>query len=141
MAGPRYRREIGQYRDVVDDGSVALKDLASTTGFIPSGWCPSIAKMGLPTRGGALDRDTTVEGVRMHVRTARLKFVMGHQNSFTARDDAGYTVPMMCAWVRGASADDPLTNTAKREVLYQFCLLYTSPSPRDRTRSRMPSSA
>ena len=26
-------------------------------------------------------------------------------------------------------------------VLYQNCLLYTSPSPRDRTRSRMPSSA
>ena len=25
--------------------------------------------------------------------------------------------------------------------LYYFCLLYTSPSPRDRTRSRMPSSA
>ena len=25
--------------------------------------------------------------------------------------------------------------------LYQDCLLYTSPSPRDRTRSRMPSSA
>ena len=24
---------------------------------------------------------------------------------------------------------------------YEFCLLYTSPSPRDRTRSRMPSSA
>ena len=24
---------------------------------------------------------------------------------------------------------------------YYFCLLYTSPSPRDRTRSRMPSSA
>ena len=26
-------------------------------------------------------------------------------------------------------------------VLYESCLLYTSPSPRDRTRSRMPSSA
>ena len=26
-------------------------------------------------------------------------------------------------------------------TLYVFCLLYTSPSPRDRTRSRMPSSA
>ena len=25
--------------------------------------------------------------------------------------------------------------------LYKYCLLYTSPSPRDRTRSRMPSSA
>ena len=28
-----------------------------------------------------------------------------------------------------------------REMGYQPCLLYTSPSPRDRTRSRMPSSA
>ena len=26
-------------------------------------------------------------------------------------------------------------------VFYHYCLLYTSPSPRDRTRSRMPSSA
>ena len=28
-----------------------------------------------------------------------------------------------------------------RLELFSFCLLYTSPSPRDRTRSRMPSSA
>ena len=28
-----------------------------------------------------------------------------------------------------------------REILHRGCLLYTSPSPRDRTRSRMPSSA
>ena len=28
-----------------------------------------------------------------------------------------------------------------KELLVQTCLLYTSPSPRDRTRSRMPSSA
>ena len=27
------------------------------------------------------------------------------------------------------------------KILYKICLLYTSPSPRDRTRSRMPSSA
>ena len=27
------------------------------------------------------------------------------------------------------------------EALYQTCLLYTSPSPRDRQKSRMPSSA
>ena len=27
------------------------------------------------------------------------------------------------------------------KALYKHCLLYTSPSPRDRTRSRMPSSA
>ena len=29
----------------------------------------------------------------------------------------------------------------RRQVEYLACLLYTSPSPRDRTRSRMPSSA
>ena len=29
----------------------------------------------------------------------------------------------------------------KGHSLYQFCLLYTSPSPRDRQKSRMPSSA
>ena len=29
----------------------------------------------------------------------------------------------------------------KLRAIYDFCLLYTSPSPRDRTRSRMPSSA
>ena len=29
----------------------------------------------------------------------------------------------------------------EREFLSEACLLYTSPSPRDRTRSRMPSSA
>ena len=31
--------------------------------------------------------------------------------------------------------------TLKRNALGKACLLYTSPSPRDRTRSRMPSSA
>ena len=30
---------------------------------------------------------------------------------------------------------------ANNDALYYGCLLYTSPSPRDRTRSRMPSSA
>ena len=43
----------------------------------------------------------------------------------------------------------PLGNTSAKDILERFgytdldnlCLLYTSPSPRDRTRSRMPSSA
>ena len=29
----------------------------------------------------------------------------------------------------------------RKKILQNICLLYTSPSPRDRTRSRMPSSA
>ena len=32
-------------------------------------------------------------------------------------------------------------NKAKESGLWNFCLLYTSPSPRDRQKSRMPSSA
>ena len=35
---------------------------------------------------------------------------------------------------------DPTTSEIG-QALHQACLLYTSPSPRDRTRSRMPSSA
>ena len=37
--------------------------------------------------------------------------------------------------------DQVFTNPANFEVDINVCLLYTSPSPRDRTRSRMPSSA
>ena len=37
--------------------------------------------------------------------------------------------------------DDHLNNAARQMMIYNACLLYTSPSPRDRTRSRMPSSA
>ena len=33
------------------------------------------------------------------------------------------------------------SNTLSTARKYRYCLLYTSPSPRDRTRSRMPSSA
>ena len=58
-----------------------------------------------------------------------------------------------CA-VRYASVEDKLSNLDKRlwrleamimvstvSRIAKHCLLYTSPSPRDRTRSRMPSSA
>ena len=38
-------------------------------------------------------------------------------------------------------ADESAVDDPVRMYLMQICLLYTSPSPRDRTRSRMPSSA
>ena len=38
-------------------------------------------------------------------------------------------------------AFDQITKTSKEEPLDVFCLLYTSPSPRDGLLSRMPSSA
>ena len=39
------------------------------------------------------------------------------------------------------SAEDMVTMCVKYMSVDDVCLLYTSPSPRDRTRSRMPSSA
>ena len=45
-----------------------------------------------------------------------------------------------CNWLTGQLGD---LNTMLQVFILPFiaCLLYTSPSPRDRTRSRMPSSA
>ena len=47
------------------------------------------------------------------------------------------------ACIRIIDKRGPLNNPADRDhcIQYMVCLLYTSPSPRDRTRSRMPSSA
>ena len=41
----------------------------------------------------------------------------------------------------GEKIMDPVTRIKESGQLFSSCLLYTSPSPRDRTRSRMPSSA
>ena len=119
MAGPRYRREIAQYRGT-QTSSAALKDLASTTGKIPVGWVPSVAKMGLASRDGALGRQTEVEGVRLHIRTARLKFIMSHETPDAARSQGDTTVPMMCAWMRGTSEDEAVTGAAKQQLCWQM---------------------
>ena len=44
--------------------------------------------------------------------------------------------------VRATDTDDAIDHfAARRQVRANACLLYTSPSPRDRQKSRMPSSA
>ena len=48
--------------------------------------------------------------------------------------------------MKGGGSSAPTTQTVRQTNLPEYaapyvCLLYTSPSPRDRTRSRMPSSA
>ena len=46
-------------------------------------------------------------------------------------------------WIRDdfRIENNPALSFATQNHDYVICLLYTSPSPRDRTRSRMPSSA
>ena len=63
-------------------------------------------------------------------------FVDNDAFNFKARKIAeGYMV-----WHRGCEFKVAV-RTPRGAQLAKFCLLYTSPSPRDRTRSRMPSSA
>ena len=49
----------------------------------------------------------------------------------------------LVALAAGAAVFNPVADAMQHPLgqLVMFCLLYTSPSPRDRTRSRMPSSA
>ena len=58
------------------------------------------------------------------------------------REDGGYVTPEECAGEDGVYISrlrrDP---TVKNGLVFWCCLLYTSPSPRDRQKSRMPSSA
>ena len=51
----------------------------------------------------------------------------------------GSLTPMLQAFPSALSLSTAKGNTVSG--IFNFCLLYTSPSPRDRTRSRMPSSA
>ena len=42
---------------------------------------------------------------------------------------------------KNGTAYNPQANATQARTMEYFCLLYTSPSPRDRQKSRMPSSA
>ena len=58
-----------------------------------------------------------------------------------APGDGGVYVANSTELLHFADHDDDLKADSKRVVLSGFCLLYTSPSPRDQRGSRMPSSA
>mgnify|MGYP003377044991 CR=1 FL=1 len=57
--------------------------------------------------------------------------------------DTGFKGSWLALWLNAMGADVYGFSLPPRSMKDNFisCLLYTSPSPRDRTRSRMPSSA
>ena len=60
----------------------------------------------------------------------------------TRSDLLEVTAPMVGTFYRAPAPGEPsFVEVGSRINVGQTCLLYTSPSPRDRTRSRMPSSA
>ena len=68
--------------------------------------------------------------------------VVSISNNFAAGEDELIFTDQFGITGSFDAATGTLTLTGSASVVdYQTCLLYTSPSPRDRTRSRMPSSA
>ena len=66
--------------------------------------------------------------------------MFGNKELQETRDQLGRAIDF---WANAIIKMDPVARklTISQYEIYISCLLYTSPSPRDRTRSRMPSSA
>ena len=62
-------------------------------------------------------------------------------NGWLGLETFGRVTFLAVTQIEPAEVDDLVTRLAQHFVDLYGCLLYTSPSPRDRTRSRMPSSA
>ena len=71
---------------------------------------------------------------------------LGTASSNTSFDTTGswITQDVQDQWANGWTGEGitiGVIDNFKKQLWHKHCLLYTSPSPRDRTRSRMPSSA
>ena len=74
-----------------------------------------------------------------------MKLAMVVVVSALANVQTAMSVPVVPNFTQGSMTSTTETTSTVTETInsmdYNTCLLYTSPSPRDRTRSRMPSSA
>ena len=79
------------------------------------------------------------------VGTAQPSFIKTHQtiivSSLVLLVLSGAAVTLLLQGLQKPVAPATVAKEAPRSKNMSSCLLYTSPSPRDRTRSRMPSSA
>ena len=82
-----------------------------------------------------LDQVTAMVGAQTHLYPTSLRLAPGAINVLLGPTQAGKTTLMRIM----AGLDRPTTGRVL--VDGKDCLLYTSPSPRDRQKSRMPSSA
>ena len=93
--------------------------------------------------------DTLIATSQRHFQAGERELTAGHLDKARAEFDQAVGVLLDAPY--GARTDARLRehfdrlidriNASEVTALTQGCLLYTSPSPRDRTRSRMPSSA
>ena len=77
---------------------------------------------------------------RRNAAQSRETLLAAATEEFASHGLAGARIDRI-AQAAGISKPMLYTYFGDKEALFDACLLYTSPSPRDRTRSRMPSSA
>ena len=69
-----------------------------------------------------------------------MEFLVEHMARWQGKAEPTFEDPMVAIFAANHGVTDQGVSAFPRDVT-KHCLLYTSPSPRDRTRSRMPSSA
>ena len=135
--GPEARKKLVKGIDQIADAVV------STLG--PNGRNVVISKPG-QTPQSTKDGVTVAKSISLEEPTEELGVQMLKQAAIKTADNAGDGTTTSTLLARemvkaGLSALDNNANAVDIKRGIDACLLYTSPSPRDRTRSRMPSSA
>ena len=133
---------------------------ALTAGFLALSMAPNPSQPALSAKAQEVQPDLSVRLLVSEYNTAALRLLAAGRGvlvedygAFSLWDASGVDPALLSGLpdvvgredfnrltLRGAVIDT-LPGRSKEPELPQGCLLYTSPSPRDRTRSRMPSSA
>ena len=95
--------------------------------------------LAFPLRGSQLIEASAGTGKTFTISALYLRLVLGH-----GAESSGFGRELLPPQILVVTFTDAATKELRERIrtrLAEACLLYTSPSPRDRTRSRMPSSA
>ena len=139
VLGPDYRWRTNVFTDGVIDQGVLKGNLYLQGRGDPKLIPEELAKMMQALQNLGIQK---IDGNLIFDRSAYAKSVM-EQSSIDGEESRAYNVspdPLLYSF-RTLSFNLSKSRTADFIDITYTCLLYTSPSPRDRTRSRMPSSA
>ena len=116
-------------------GSVEMQsELGKGTTMFLTLWLPTADAKDLPGRDSRADRDWLSTTTSMRRAAPNAKQAQAEGTLVLVADDHSTNRAVLMRQVHALGY-------AAESAVHGVCLLYTSPSPRDRTRSRMPSSA
>ena len=168
MVNPKVINEDGRFRSLSEDAATAVKDLSETEikalceqfvsdcgGTMPKSVVDNRVENDkksspLPSRQGQTEVENSNQVTLRLLRSGKdlaqiaterslaVSTILKHMNELSKDGDlTEQDINNLCS----DDALKPAFLVLRDKHGYEACLLYTSPSPRDRTRSRMPSSA